>query len=246
LLRGRFDLHGVGLFEGPTAFVLTLSQLEGADDVRSSTFRSTGSPFTALEVRLPEAELVGSWKINEPILLDASTWGAVEDLTRSAAEDDESYATGARTVIERLARDGVVSEQAHESSMKTDAWMIQRSWGALKPIIERFAPASSLDEVSEGMGLSLRQTARLLGDFLSLAAWGIGWRQITLHGRFKIAVLLLSAEGATVEDVARIIGYGSINAMARAFRSAGLEAPSFIQQRLREAKVQDSVMAESR
>jgi hypothetical protein len=43
----------------------------------------------------------------------------------------------------------------------------------------------------------------------------------------------LSAPGATVADVARIVGYGSPIAMARAFRDADLPAPSVIQADMR-------------
>jgi transcriptional regulator GlxA family with amidase domain len=46
-------------------------------------------------------------------------------------------------------------------------------------------------------------------------------------------VLLLSAPGATVADVATTVGYGSPIAMARAFRDARLPAPSAIQTALR-------------
>jgi AraC-like DNA-binding protein len=44
-----------------------------------------------------------------------------------------------------------------------------------------------------------------------------------------MAVLLLSAPEATVAEVAKIVGYGSAIAMARAFRDAKLPAPSAIQ-----------------
>ena len=38
--------------------------------------------------------------------------------------------------------------------------------------------------------------------------------------RLRAAVLLLSAPGGTPSDVARTVGYGSLDAMGRAFRDA--------------------------
>jgi AraC-like DNA-binding protein len=42
-------------------------------------------------------------------------------------------------------------------------------------------------------------------------------------------VLLLSAPGGTVAEVAKAVGYGSPIALARAFRDAKLPAPSTVQ-----------------
>jgi AraC-like DNA-binding protein len=51
--------------------------------------------------------------------------------------------------------------------------------------------------------------------------------------RLRAAVLLLSAPEATPSDVARTVGYGSLDAMGRAFRDAHLPAPSVVQQAVR-------------
>jgi transcriptional regulator GlxA family with amidase domain len=51
--------------------------------------------------------------------------------------------------------------------------------------------------------------------------------------RLRTAVVLLSAAEATVVEVARLVGYGSPIAMARAFRDAKLPAPSVVQAELR-------------
>ena len=55
----------------------------------------------------------------------------------------------------------------------------------------------------------------------------------TLHLRLKVAVLFLSAEGISVAEVAEASSYGSVDAMARAFRDAGLPPPSKVQAQLR-------------
>ena len=46
-------------------------------------------------------------------------------------------------------------------------------------------------------------------------------------------MLLLSAPDATPSDVSRAVGYGSLDAMGRAFRDASLPAPSIIQDAVR-------------
>ena len=51
--------------------------------------------------------------------------------------------------------------------------------------------------------------------------------------RLRAACLFLSAPGATPSDVARTIGYGSLDAMGRAFRDANLPSPSVVQEAVR-------------
>ena len=47
--------------------------------------------------------------------------------------------------------------------------------------------------------------------------------------RLRAAVLLLSAPDATPNEVAKVVGYGSLDAMGRAFRDAQLPPPSLVQ-----------------
>jgi transcriptional regulator GlxA family with amidase domain len=59
--------------------------------------------------------------------------------------------------------------------------------------------------------------------------------------RLKMAVIMLSAKDATVAEVARVVGYGSADAMARAFRDAELPAPSEVREALR-TPIRDDVV----
>jgi AraC-like DNA-binding protein len=52
--------------------------------------------------------------------------------------------------------------------------------------------------------------------------------------RLLFAERLMSSPEATVQDVAKLVGYGSPIAMARAFRDAKLPSPSVIQAAVRE------------
>ena len=60
-----------------------------------------------------------------------------------------------------------------------------------------------------------------------------GYRDALLLLRLRSAALMLSAPDATVVEVAKLVGYGSPIAMARAFRDAKLPAPSVVQAELR-------------
>ncbi|MBL8744622.1 MAG: helix-turn-helix transcriptional regulator [Myxococcales bacterium] len=84
----------------------------------------------------------------------------------------------------------------------------------------------SLDELALASGLSLRQLARDVDALTGSVGLGGGWRALTRRMRLKLAVLCLSAEGATIAQVAKAAGYSSHDAMGRAFRDAGLPSPS--------------------
>jgi len=81
-----------------------------------------------------------------------------------------------------------------------------------------------------------RQLDRYLQDFFeTFTMVGGGWRAATVHLRIKLAVMFLSAEGVSVAEVARAVGYGSSDAMARAFRDAGLSAPTTLREALQKS-----------
>ena len=71
-------------------------------------------------------------------------------------------------------------------------------------MIERLYLTPTLAEVEEATGVSLRQLDRHIQDFVSaFAVVGEGWRATTRHFRLKLAIVFLSAPGATVGEVAR-------------------------------------------
>jgi AraC-like DNA-binding protein len=62
---------------------------------------------------------------------------------------------------------------------------------------------------------------------------GRGFRDATHLYRIRYATLLLSAPGVTATEIAKRLGYGTLTALGRAFRDAGLPAPSEISAALR-------------
>ena len=84
----------------------------------------------------------------------------------------------------------------------------------------------TLSDLAHVVGRSDRQLARNIGALATaFAAPGLRFRSATLDWRMREAITFLSAPHATVTQVAKAVRYGSVEAMARAFRDAGLPAP---------------------
>ena len=81
----------------------------------------------------------------------------------------------------------------------------------------------------ERLAAGMAPSAELKSVVASLSGFRDAMRVI----RLRAAVLLLSAPDGTPSDVARIVGYGSLDAMGRAFRDAHLPAPSVVQEAVR-------------
>jgi transcriptional regulator GlxA family with amidase domain len=78
-------------------------------------------------------------------------------------------------------------------------------------------------------GLSESQVERTVRKWAGkLGPIGPGLRSITRDYRLRAAVTFLSAEDVPIANVAEASGYGSADAMARAFRDAGLPPPSLV------------------
>jgi transcriptional regulator GlxA family with amidase domain len=110
----------------------------------------------------------------------------------------------------------------------------RRLWSAMQPLYATYGATTSLKQIASSLGMSMRQVGRDAKDLAAAFGIGGGYRDALLVLRLRVAVLLLSAPDATVADVAKLVGYGSAIAMARAFRDAKLPAPSVIQTALRE------------
>jgi transcriptional regulator GlxA family with amidase domain len=106
-------------------------------------------------------------------------------------------------------------------------------WRALERLYGRHETSPYLDFISELTGRSLRQLDR---DFRALCdtfgLHGNNFRATLRVLRLRRAVLLLSAPTATPKQVATEVGYGSVEALDRAFRDAGLPAPGTVRAEL--------------
>jgi len=240
LLGGRWELRGDerGRFDAPAAMVLSDEQLEGAAGARPFTFLARGAPYRSVQLHLDVEDLVTP-PADRPVLvtLDEVCWATAQRTARLAQHDDERLEAAFTRLLEHLGRAGVLRPGVAERVLRPPATGFALLWRALRPMVERFYLTATLQEVVSASGLSARQLDRRVQAFVgAFGLSGDGWRQATRHLRIKIAVILLSADDATMTAVAGAVGYGSVDAMARAFRDAGLPAPTAVQQRLHATK----------
>ena len=137
-------------------------------------------------------------------------------------------------LIVRLGEAGILSTDLTASVVETEPDRFVRLWSVMKPLYEDLATSSSLKQIALLANLSLRQLGRDLGELTrTFGLFGMGFRDAMRVLRLRAAVLLLSAPDGTPSDVARAVGYGSLDAMGRAFRDAQLPAPSVVQDAVR-------------
>jgi AraC-like DNA-binding protein len=215
-----------------SAIAMMHEQLEGADHRRSFAFRATGEPFVCVELNFATADVRNLPPMPGALDLDDAAWAAALRAATLSENDDAILVQSLGVLLRRLAQLGFVTEDAAEKAL-TVGRPVERLWRAVKPMVERMTLAPTLEHMSAATGLSLPQVEREFQRLVGLFGLvGPGLRNVMLHLRLKVAVLLLSAEGVAVADVARTVGYGSADAMTRAFRVAGLPAPSVAQQQL--------------
>ena len=232
VLDGKLVVDGGTVHEAPVVFATTETDLEGALGARSRTHRTLGHPYVAVEVHLRDEDL--AWP--PASALGESFFTACRKVVDEGWKSDDLLHETASAVLDELRAHavvppGVVLERGTASAT------VSRVWSALRPALERLAALASLKELDGSA--STRQRQRDL-DALSTSYPVVrgGWRAMARRYRLKLAVLLLSAHDAQVAVVAREVGYGSADAMGRAFRDAGLPSPSEVQRRLREKDAQ--------
>lgn len=227
-LRGTFQVAGAPPVTGPQAYVLAESEFERVT-AGSQTFRSFGSPGVIVELRLPPADLglpVGLQ--HGSVTLPAGVWTAYQQLEAQPTE------TSLHRLIDTLADAGIVSRALAASVVPDEPDHFARLWAVMRPLYEDLATSTSLKQIAVLAKLSLRQLGRDLADITrTFGLFGGGFRDATRVLRLRAAVLLLSAPGSTPSEVARAVGYGSLDAMGRAFRDAKLAAPSVVQSAVR-------------
>jgi len=227
-LSGTFVVAGAPPRAGPCAFVLAETEFDRV--ARGAlTFRSFGARCTIIEARVPAADLrrpIGL--VHGPVELDDSVWAAYHAL------QDTRNEAAVHGLIAALGTTGVLSRDLTASVVTTEPERFQRLWAVMRPLYQTLATSASLKQIAALAGLSLRQLGRDLGDLTrTFSLFGSGFRDAMRVLRLRAAVLLLSAPGGTPSDVARTVGYGSLDAMGRAFRDANLPAPSIVQDAVR-------------
>ena len=227
-LTGSFSVDRGPVTTGPQAYVLAETEFDRMMP-GSPTFRSSGAPGTIVELRVPATSLrlpVGLR--NGQIQLPTAVWDAYAALEAAPSEH------ALHQLIVKLGDADVLTKDLTSSVVPEEPERFVRLWQVLRPLYEDLATSASLKQIAIVAKLSLRQLGRDLGDLTrTFGLFGAGFRDAMRVLRLRAAVLLLSAPGGTPSDVAKAVGYGSLDAMGRAFRDAQLPAPSVVQEAVR-------------
>lgn len=225
-----FALEGALAVDGvhapvPAAYVVAASEYERVR-AGGSSFRSWGDPSVTMDLMLAEDDVrVPIGLRHGPLQLSAATWAALHGLAEALATA-QSMDMLVRQLFAGLVADGVVASELADAVVEEPAW-VTRLWDALNPHYRAFSPSVSLFELARAAGVSLRQLRRDVNTMTAtFALFGGNFRDSLLVLRLRLAVLLLSSRESTVGEVATRVGYKSIEALARAFRDAGLPPPS--------------------
>lgn len=219
VLEGRLVWDG-GAHAGPAAFVLADDEIERVGP-RSPTFRTDGPRVTVVQLRI--ARELAPWPVglgHGPVALGDAAWAAARALIEQPTEP--------RALAALMTALGVPIEIALEEPER-----LRRLWAVIEPLYAEYGATMSIKQIANALGLSMRQVGRDAKELASTFGLGDGYRDALLMLRLRTAVVMLSAAEATVVEVARLVGYGSPIAMARAFRDAKLPAPSAVQAELR-------------
>src|SRR5579859_6097727 len=215
LLRGCWTIHPEGSprFVAPAAFVVSEEQLEPGSGERPLTFTSWGDPdYAAIEIHHDASDVAPPPEpLREPLHIAPATWQAAGEVIRvSRDDDDDAYRAAFATLIDRLVRDGALPAGLKTRVLRPTSRPFVLLWNGVRPMIERLYLSPTLQELGAATGVSLRQMDRHVRSFLSsFGIVGRHWRSTTRHFRLKLAVILLSAEHASVAEVAAAVGYGS-------------------------------------
>jgi AraC-like DNA-binding protein len=237
IVRGSYRTFGKHLadtFGDRTALALRHEHYQGASGERSFAFRGEGRPLVVVEWHAP-ADIVGTLPaLPAALRLDDETWHAATRAGVLSETDDATLEASVRALVERLASHGFVTEAGAAKTLRDPPAPIARLWRALKPTIEHLALSVTAADLGADIDLSSSQVERAFRRWATaFALVGPGLKSMTHTLRLNTAVLFLSAEDASVAEVALATGYGSADAMARAFRDAGMESPSAVQRLLR-------------
>jgi AraC-like DNA-binding protein len=234
VLEGNLEVDGGASSAGPSIWVLLDSEHE-AGDPAGLTFRSWGDPLISLDLRVPVTDIaVPVGLAHGPRAFDEPTRRRFEAFVRAFDEGpSDALVAPFRGFIESLHASGVLTGDLPRDLAipEEEPEFVTRLWRVVAEVYMRQEVLPQLSSMSDSAGLSYRQLDRDLAEFCrSYKVPGDSLRSAARYMRLRAALLYLSAPGATVSDVAQRVGYGSAEAMARAFRDATLPSPRRIRQ----------------
>lgn len=228
-LGGSFQVDGGPVRDSSQLFVLHANEF-ASYTAKSASFRSWGDPAVTVEMQVAAEDIIGPIGLTAgPRPIAPQTWDALHALAEGSAED---AAPGplVHTVVERLIADGVLAPRVLTRLVANEPERFLRLWRALASLYSRHATGTTLGELTDATGLSLRQLHRDLRELSrTFQTAGESFRDNMRVMRLRSATLWLSAPYVTVGEIAERVGYGTSDALARALRDAKLPPPSEIQ-----------------
>lgn len=230
MLDGHYVSDRGEELRGPIGFMLADDEWERRQKA-SRTFRTDGVAVDVVQLRIAKTNVRVSIGLDAGLLkLDAGVWDATAAILR--VPDAAALAR----LTDALASAGIVAGSVASTVIEDEPERFRRLWSALEPLYQAHGATTSLKQLASSLDMSMRQVGRDAKELSAAFGIGGGYRDALLVLRLRMAVLLLAARDAAVADVAKLVGYGSPIAMARAFRDAKLPSPSVIQTELRDVK----------
>jgi len=230
MTAGRWVSDTGEVLHGPVGWVLGDDEIERMRKT-SRTFRTDGANVDVVQLRIAApAVRVPIGIAAGPLALGAAAWDATTALVDNAPAGN---AAALARLLEALAGAGVIAGALAQSTVTEEPERFRRLWRAMEPLYSTYGATTSLKQLASSLGMSMRQVGRDAKELSAAFGIGGGYRDALLMLRLRVAVLMLSAPEATVAEVARLVGYGSPIAMARAFRDAKLPPPSAVQEAVR-------------
>jgi AraC-like DNA-binding protein len=230
MTTGRWVFDTGAVLQAPVAFVIADDEIERPHK-RSRTFRTDGDVVDVVQLRVHEDNLRAPIGIGHgPVALPPACWDAIVALVCDAPKGNAALLA---RVIDELARADVVAGSITQTVIADEPERFRRLWAAMAPLYSTYGATTSLKQLASSLDMSMRQVGRDAKELSAAFGIGGGYRDALLMLRLRVAVLLLSAPAASVSDVAKLVGYGSPIALARAFRDAKLPSPSVIQAAVR-------------
>lgn len=222
--RGSTSISGSDrVTEAPVLWVLAENELERADGT-GMALRSWGAPALIMDACVPESAVaVPVGLAHGPRPLPAHVADHLEAILE--APEQTSHLAAVLALLERA---NVVRPELGTSIDEPEPPHLLRLWEVIRSRYESHDTGTYLKLFGELLQRSPRQLQR---DTTELTRrFGLGsFRTIAKTLRLRRAVLLLSTPQLSITEIAAQVGYGSSDAMGRAFRDAGLPAPSVVQ-----------------
>lgn len=221
-----------GRAEAQTLVALSESAFDGARGLRDYELQSSGAPFRGLEVRVPSAAVPVdvSWG-PRAVACSAAVWDAVERYLATVFSPGGAKVPYAVVkLLEHLVAEGLLARTVVERIVLEEDPRMTRIWDATAEAYARFDTRPTLKRIADACGMSLRNLSRFVDlAYNDLMLPSAGWRDMSTNLRLMIAILFLSCPDVSVADVAGAVGYGHAQAMANAFKRAGVPTPREVQ-----------------